>query len=274
MSNVSKQNSDFGPHEARVFLRQQGVRDIPSDDVLAPMCAALLHIFHEIKTRDYEIHNLRSEVKKLYNKLNASQKSLDRSALKIEALNDLVETDSLTGVANRRGFEKNLKGMIDRRSRNDEGQSAESKLPVATILFIDVNDFKRFNESYSHVMGDGVLTFVASVLEKHTRRGDYLARVGGDEFALVLYGADSAKAEKIGKKIMKSIIEESYNILPEGGISVTYGAHQVTPEDDAETILASMSKNMSASKSDSKKFARDYVHKRAGRSSTDDICPS
>lgn len=104
--------------------------------------------------------------------------SLDNVAHR-ERLKQLGMTDSLTGLANRRYFDERLREEIQR--------AARYSVPVA-CLFIDVDSFKRINDTYGHLTGDRALAAVAACVRQQVRLGDTLARYGGEEFAALLQG--------------------------------------------------------------------------------------
>jgi diguanylate cyclase (GGDEF)-like protein len=96
-----------------------------------------------------------------------------------ERLKQLGMTDPLTGLANRRYFDERLREEIQRATRYS--------VPVA-CLFIDVDGFKRINDTYGHLTGDRALAAVAACVRQQVRLGDTLARYGGEEFAALLQG--------------------------------------------------------------------------------------
>jgi diguanylate cyclase (GGDEF)-like protein len=104
--------------------------------------------------------------------------SLDNVAHR-ERLKQLGMTDSLTGLANRRYFDERMREEIQR--------AARYSVPVA-CLFIDVDSFKRINDTYGHLTGDRALAAVAACVRQQVRLGDTLARYGGEEFAALLQG--------------------------------------------------------------------------------------
>ncbi len=105
--------------------------------------------------------------------------------------------DGLTGLANRRQFDEKLLEEIQR--------SARSKLPLSLIL-LDIDLFKPFNDHYGHQAGDEALQQVASALSKEARRqGEIAARYGGEEFALILPGCDSSDALDVAKRVQQHI---------------------------------------------------------------------
>lgn len=103
----------------------------------------------------------------------------ERQALRTIA--DLAATDPLTGLANRRRF--------DELAARELARSKREERPVA-VVYIDVDDLKRRNETHGHEAGDALLAEFASVARRELRATDVLARVGGDEFAGLLPGAD------------------------------------------------------------------------------------
>jgi len=113
-------------------------------------------------------------------------------------LRDLAEHDSLTGLLNRRRFDEEL----------DDALGGIKRLGgAAGLLLVDLDRFKLVNDSYGHKIGDDVLVAVASVLRKRLRAGDLIGRIGGDEFAALLYDADAESAAAVGRDLVNAIHE-------------------------------------------------------------------
>ena len=112
-------------------------------------------------------------------------------------LSELAATDALTGVANRRTLDERLRLEWDRTQRSSE--------PV-TLLMIDVDHFKAFNDRHGHQGGDEALRTVAQVIDSNIRRpADLAARYGGEEFAVVLPHTESKGAWVIAEHIRSSV---------------------------------------------------------------------
>lgn len=105
---------------------------------------------------------------------------------------ELSLTDSLTGVYNRRYFDLYLKNEVDRSQRFKRGLA---------IILLDIDHFKSYNDSFGHPAGDKALQFVAHCLRGERRSADAVARIGGEEFALVLPETDALGALKVADKI-------------------------------------------------------------------------
>ncbi len=143
-----------------------------------------------------------------------------------QQLQHLADRDYLTGIANRRHF-------CDIASR-ELSRVRRSKASVA-LLWIDIDHFKRINDTHGHAVGDDVLVFFADVLRKHTREADMVARLGGEEFAvLALDTTDlSALAERFRRALSESLLAQPARV----SFTVSIGATLFHP-DDAEIDVA------------------------------------
>jgi diguanylate cyclase (GGDEF)-like protein len=127
----------------------------------------------------------------------------------LSALADLARRDSLTGLANRRAFEEALQREVARARR------AGSALG---LLVMDIDDFKRVNDTHGHAAGDRVLAEVAVRSQRALRVEDLLARVGGEELAALLPGATLAAAVEVAERIRHAIAASA---IPAGPASVS-----------------------------------------------------
>jgi diguanylate cyclase (GGDEF)-like protein len=120
-----------------------------------------------------------------------------------QQLEELLVTDPLTGVSNRRDLMEKL--------RNETRRSRRSKKPFS-ILMSDVDSFKEFNDTHGHVAGDEALKAVAKVLQEGMRKIDYVARYGGEEFLVILPHTGIAGAVKVAERIRKQLAELSLTV--------------------------------------------------------------
>ncbi|MBB5057363.1 diguanylate cyclase (GGDEF)-like protein/PAS domain S-box-containing protein [Granulicella aggregans] len=142
----------------------------------------------------------------------------------------LANTDPLTGLLNRRGFEEQVEVLKRRGS-----------FPVA-LLMVDIDHFKRYNDRYGHLQGDACLTQVAQVLRSHaTRTNDIAARLGGEEFTVVLVGAgmqDALRVAEAMQSVLRSVGLE-HGASPFGVVTISAGVSvQAGGELDIEQLMA------------------------------------
>ncbi|MBU3665967.1 MAG: diguanylate cyclase [Chthoniobacterales bacterium] len=114
-----------------------------------------------------------------------------------EKISELVLTDPLTGLANRRRFDQALASEWDRAMREQH---------ALAVLMIDIDHFKKFNDSRGHAAGDECLKSVARALrERCVRAGDLVCRWGGEEFAVILPGTDQAGAIHVARELVAAV---------------------------------------------------------------------
>lgn len=144
-------------------------------------------------------------------------KELRRRHRAEQVLSELAATDALTGLANRRTLDQRLRLEWDRAQRSTE--------PL-TLLMIDVDHFKAFNDLHGHQGGDEALRTVAQVIQDNIRRpADLAARYGGEEFAVVLPHTDTKGAWVIAEHIRSSVEHLPKVTGAEGPITVSIGMH-------------------------------------------------
>ncbi len=114
----------------------------------------------------------------------------------LQQANKLAKTDELTGIPNRRGFNS----FIEHVSKEAIDQSSS----FALIIF-DLDFFKTINDTYGHLIGDSTLRYIAKLLTSETKGRDYIARIGGEEFAVVLPNTHYSAALKVADNIRHEI---------------------------------------------------------------------
>ncbi len=120
--------------------------------------------------------------------------------------------DPLTGLVNRREFERRLQGVL---------RTARESRTAHALAYIDLDQFKVINDVCGHLAGDALLRELSAVLRERVREGDTLARLGGDEFGVLLDGCPLRKAEQIAETLRSTIDEFTFNW---GGRTFTVGA--------------------------------------------------
>jgi diguanylate cyclase (GGDEF)-like protein len=158
-----------------------------------------------------------------------------------DRIKDMAMRDGLTGLYNRRAFDEQLRHALGREDRQ-QGRLG--------LVLLDIDHFKKLNDTFGHPAGDAVLRHTAHVVEQHLRRGDEAARFGGEEFALILPGTDEAGARRLAERVRGAV--EKAQIVFEGArlsVTVSLGA-AVWPTDgkDEETLLAAADRALYAAK--------------------------
>ena len=144
-----------------------------------------------------------------------------RNAWLLEDARRRAATDGLTGLANRRTFDGTLQRELERAAR-EHGD--------ATLVLMDIDHFKRLNDTYGHQTGDDVLRRVAASLAEGCRMYDTAARYGGEEFALILPGTTSEDALAIANRLRETIAgdETEPQVTMSAGVA-TFPAHGTSP---------------------------------------------
>jgi diguanylate cyclase (GGDEF)-like protein len=159
-----------------------------------------------------------------------------RNANLLERVQQMAVTDGLTGLPNRRSFDRSLERELTRATRTDGRLS---------VVLLDVDHFKRLNDTHGHVAGDQVLRAIAAALRECGREYDTVARYGGEEFAAVLPGCSSALALQVADRLRRAV-EECASEVP-----VTASAGVATfPHDgiDTKSLLEAADDALYASK--------------------------
>ncbi len=148
---------------------------------------------------------------------------LRRTLAELQDLRELAHRDALTGLWNRRYFEKRMAEELSRARRDPSRQF--------TLVIVDLNNMKQVNDCFGHDVGDRTLKWVASFLQGNLREYDVTCRLGGDEFALLLpdAGADDA-SHTLARLRTRLIAANSHRDIPVGLSfgAATYPEHGVT----------------------------------------------
>jgi len=165
-------------------------------------------------------------------------------------LQHMADHDPLTGLLNRRSFERELTAHVARGGR----YGAEGAL-----LMLDIDHFKYVNDTLGHNAGDAIIVRVAEALRSTLRESDVIARLGGDEFAVLLLKADAAAAQVVVDKLLEAVRGQSENVSKLGprGLSASVGVAVVTDDDGltGEDLLV----NADLAMYDAKEAGRDQV---------------
>ena len=135
-----------------------------------------------------------------------------------DKLQSMATIDGLTGLFNRRAFQENLEESLLFSRRSNQ---------TISLLMIDVDLFKSFNDTYGHIKGDTALKTVASVLKKSSRNSDFVARFGGEEFSVILPNTDKQGAMHCAEELRRAIEAAKW---PDRKVTISIGATTVKYE--------------------------------------------
>lgn len=163
-------------------------------------------------TKPVNIDHIRIVVEKTENK-----RRLEQKALETEFYKKLSQVDSLTGVFNHQYFQEILKAEIERAKKYNRQLS---------LIMIDVDNFKIYNDKNGHPMGDFVLKKIVWLIKNTVRESDFVARYGGEEFCVILPDTSLAGAAATSERLRNAVLAAQFDneeILPQKKITISLG---------------------------------------------------
>lgn len=199
---------------------------------------------------DYEkeIRNAKREIEEAYKVKNEALEKLEALHRDVEIkqeelislnakLESLAVTDTLTGLKNRRYFIEKLDSHID--------SFFLSNVPFS-LLIMDIDHFKKVNDTHGHLVGDQVLREFAQIIKNHSKEADTVARYGGEEFIILLSAVDETQSKQEAERIRKAVENAPWS---DCSVTVSIGAATFTSEDTNTSILAKADQALYTSKS-------------------------
>jgi diguanylate cyclase (GGDEF)-like protein/PAS domain S-box-containing protein len=157
----------------------------------------------------------------------------------VKALEKMVTQDALTGVLNRREFDRRMAWQIEEAMRYGMALS---------LIYMDIDHFKQINDRYGHLVGDEVLKNFAQLISKRLRGSDSFARIGGEEFAIILPHTERSHAAEVAEALRKDIENSMFNDV--GRVTASFGVVQLDNTfDTSSTLLRKADKALYDSKS-------------------------
>lgn len=175
-------------------------------------------------------------VSALLEKLSDMGSELNLAKDNLAELERLVDVDCIAPIPNRRAFMRRLSWALNMHERYGH---------PSTVLYFDINDFKELNDKYGHAAGDLAIRHIAMCLSSAMRESDFLARIGGDEFAVIMYYADEEAASRRGRLITQKLASSPLHYNDQSiVITSALGCHSLRNGDDAESALAAADMSM------------------------------
>lgn len=189
-----------------------------------------------------------AEQEKAYAELELARQALQEKQDELLALNCKLEhmaiTDSLTGLANRRVFEQTLSHQLAVLERN--------QTPVSLVL-MDVDHFKQVNDTHGHPVGDAVLQAVATTLKDNIREIDVAARIGGEEFVVIMPDTEQEEAVVVGERLRERIAAMTDTPTP---VTVSSGVAEAVPAEDVSDVFVRADSALYQAKADGRNRLR------------------
>ena len=181
-----------------------------------------------------------ADVKRLVEEISMLRGKVAQLQERCEQLDQLAHQDSLINLPNRRGFMRELERLIARVDRYGIN---------AAMLFVDVDGLKMINDTLGHRAGDEALIQVAALLSKGVRHSDVVARIGGDEFGILLESSDDCAAHETAARLIEQI--SACEVLHDGEalpLGVAIGVGMIDALDTAEAVMERADEAMYARK--------------------------
>jgi diguanylate cyclase (GGDEF)-like protein len=170
-----------------------------------------------------------SEIEHLRAKLNEVEARLSH-------LDELAHQDSLVNLPNRRSFLANLERAIAR---------VEEHGHPAAVLFVDVDGLKSINDTFGHKAGDDALTEIAQLIVASVRKSDCVARMGGDEFGILLEHLDEQRAWVMALRVVENVVGSNFCVNGKClRLSVAVGVAMIRSGDDPQAVIDRADKEM------------------------------
>jgi diguanylate cyclase len=168
-------------------------------------------------------HNLKSKLDDANNEMEEMRKELT-------LVREAAITDSLTGLLNRRAFDNILLDLVDQSSTNS-----------FSLVILDLDFFKKINDSFGHLVGDKVLRYIASIMKQQIAENHFAARYGGEEMAVIMPDTDIEKALEISENIRKAVEKNRLKRKDDGEsigkITLSAGITCFEPQDTVEMLI-------------------------------------
>lgn len=214
MDVATRLDGNVGRHSSRLNEVQDGLKQSVGNQ-----SASVLEMTHKL---------LEANVL-LSSELQEARTQIAKKQQELEVYVSEARTDTLTGLRNRRSFNEEINRQFAQRQRQGI---------TFSLLMIDVDHFKKFNDTYGHLAGDLVLRSVARMLTNTLRDMDIICRYGGEEFAVICPGSTLSQAA-VGAGRVRAAIEQEVITLKEGNVRVTIsvGVAEVSEAEIAEGLI-------------------------------------
>jgi len=250
LDGLSASTAQAGQHTAGFEASlQRWVQEVLADAALRPQSAEQdpAGVVRELLDSTREV---RASLQQLQGRLDSSQNEIRLLRAGVQKARADALVDALTGLANRRAFEQQLSQCTA--NHRGPGTAVGAGQPAPCLVLGDIDFFKRVNDSFGHLFGDHVLRAVAQTLKGVAAHDSLPARVGGEEFALLLPRAQLAEAESVAEQMRASVaasrIRPAQTQAALERITISMGVTQMHPGESANDFFARADRALYASK--------------------------
>lgn len=220
LTSTDKLRSDVDSHNTEIAQVGRNLLDLQVPGELQSVQRMLLV---QITTALESNERLETDLIVARHRLEEQAVELDRTRLE-------ARTDALSGVANRKAFDEKLEYYL---------AAWRSERTPLVLLLCDIDHFKRINDTHGHVAGDRVVGQIGDFLRQTLRGGDFVARYGGDEFAIVLANIDLGFAGSVAERIRAAIARRIFEVAKNQRVATTFsmGYAVIRDGDTAESLI-------------------------------------
>ena len=220
LDSAHQLNSDVHDHSSALQNAETEIQQVEPGETFEMLQFSLIDNIRKIVTAN----------QKMENDLVVSQYQLEATAQELDRSRKEARTDSLCKVANRKAVDETLNFMVSR---------FRSQKQSFGLMLIDIDHFKRINDTFGHEAGDEVLISVGNALKECVRPEDFVGRLGGDEFVLMLEGLTETNAELVGKRIRSTIELYNFSVGSRGQstvVTLSMGLAVIRTDDDSKSL--------------------------------------
>jgi diguanylate cyclase (GGDEF)-like protein len=177
-----------------------------------------------------------AEAEVLVREIERLRAELDKLEERVDQLNELAHVDPLVHLPNRRSFLDNLERLIARVQRSGR---------PAAMMFVDVDGLKAINDTFGHTVGDDALMEISKLLLASVRKTDCVARIGGDEFGILLDQSDESRAWQMALRIVETVVGSQFCV--DGScvrLSVAVGVTAIKQGDTPQAVIERADREM------------------------------
>ncbi len=215
MASTEQLNVDVDTHNSELQSVHQEVMQVTPDSEMAEIQEVFLA----------NISKVIASNRRLENDLIQTRYDMEYQAQELDRTRKEARTDVLCSLGNRKAYAETLQYMLSR---------FQSKRKQFGLVLIDIDHFKRINDTFGHTAGDQVLVSVSSALKDSVRPDDFVGRLGGDEFAIILKGLNEERARSVGERIHSQMGLRDFSVgndMESTVVTLSMGLTVVLPED-------------------------------------------